>query len=95
MCRSIMTLRAIEHDENDVEAAALQFVRKISGYRKPSAKNEQAFNAAVQDITAITRRLLAEVGAETLPAGSFKVPAPLRNRAVSFSPQAKASATAK
>ena len=83
MCRSIMTLRAIEHDENDVEAASLQFVRKISGYRKPSAKNEEAFNAAVQDITAITRRLLAEIGAETLPAGTFDLRAPQR---ISFAP---------
>jgi hypothetical protein len=78
MCRSIMTLRVIEHDENDVEAAALQFVRKISGFRKPSAKNEEAFNAAVQDITAITRRLLDEMGAETLPAGTFELRAPQR-----------------
>jgi hypothetical protein len=83
MCRSIMTLRVIEHDEDDVEAAALQFVRKISGYRKPSAKNEEAFAAAVQDITAITRRLLAEVGAETLPAGTFALRAPQR---VNFTP---------
>jgi hypothetical protein len=83
MCRSIMTLRAIEHDEGDVEAAALQFVRKISGYRKPSAKNEEAFNAAVQDITAITRRLLNEIGAETLPAGTFELRAPQR---ISFVP---------
>ena len=79
MCRSIMTLRVIEHDENDVEAAALQFVRKISGFRKPSAKNEDAFSTAVQDITAITRRLLAEIGAETLPAGTFDLRAPQRN----------------
>ena len=81
MCRSIMTLRVIEHDENDVEAAALQFVRKISGFRKPSAKNEEAFSAAVQDITAITRRLLAEIGAETLPAGTFELRAPQRSSA--------------
>ena len=83
MCRSIMTLRVIEHDEGDVEAAALQFVRKISGYRKPAAKNEEAFNAAVQDITAITRRLLDEIGAETLPAGTFELRAPQR---VNFTP---------
>ena len=78
MCRNIMTLRAIEHDENDVEAAALQFVRKISGYRKPSAKNEEAFNAAVQKITAITQKLLDDLGAETLPAGTFDLRAPQR-----------------
>jgi len=86
MCRSIMTLRVIEHDEDDVEAAALQFVRKISGFRKPSAKNEEAFNAAVQDITVITRRLLDEIGAETLPAGTFGLRAPQR---VNFTPLAE------
>ena len=85
MCRNIMTLRVIEHDEDDVEAAALQFVRKISGFRKPSAKNEAAFDAAVQDITAITRRLLAEIGAETLPAGTFDLRAPQRSSAVASS----------
>jgi hypothetical protein len=78
-----MTLRAIEHDEGDVEAAALQFVRKISGYRKPSAKNEDAFNAAVQEIATITQKLLADIGAETLPAGTFDMPAPKR---ISFAP---------
>ena len=83
MCRSIMTLRVIEHDENDVEAAALQFVRKISGYRKPSAKNEDAFNAAVHEIAAITQKLLNDMGAETLPAGTFDMPAPRR---VNFTP---------
>jgi hypothetical protein len=80
MCRSILTLRAIEHDENDVEAAALQFVRKISGYRKPSAKNEDAFNAAVQEIATITQKLLSDMGADTLPAGTFNIPAPQRVR---------------
>ena len=85
MCRSIKTLRsgAVAATSDEIEAAALQFVRKISGYRKPSAKNEEAFNAAVQDITAITRRLLAEIGAETLPAGTFELRAPQR---ISFVP---------
>lgn len=78
MCRSIMTLRVIEHDEGDVEAAALQFVRKISGYRKPSVKNEEAFNVAVQEITAITQKLLDDLGAETLPSGTFQLRAPQR-----------------
>jgi len=59
MCRSIKTLR----DEpgitrRDVEAAALQYVRKVSGYRKPSHVNEEAFDAAVADIAAATTRLL-------------------------------------
>jgi hypothetical protein len=58
MCRSIMTLRAIEHDEGDVEAAALQFVRKISGYRKPARVNQDVFDAAVSEIAATSRHLL-------------------------------------
>ena len=60
MCRSIKTLRSLEPPatDNDVEAAALQFVRKISGYRKPSQANEMAFDAAVADIAAISQNLL-------------------------------------
>ncbi len=60
MCRSIKTLRDLEtpatHD--DYEAAALQFVRKISGYRKPSKRNAEAFDAAVAEIAQATHRLL-------------------------------------
>ena len=63
MCRSIMTLRVIEHDEGDVEAAALQFVRKISGYRTPSQKNEAVFDAAVDEISEASRRLLESLTA--------------------------------
>jgi hypothetical protein len=60
MCRSIKTLRGPEGiaEGDEVEAAALQFVRKISGYRKPSRVNEDAFNAAVDDVTAASQRLL-------------------------------------
>ena len=48
MCRSIKTLRDYENPpaDEDVEAAALQFVRKISGFRKPSQRNEDVFNRA-------------------------------------------------
>ena len=60
MCRSIKTLRGMEppatHD--DVHAAALQFVRKVSGYRVPSAANATAFDAAVADVTSVAERLL-------------------------------------
>ena len=61
MCRSIKTLRNFEEppSEEDVHAAALQFVRKISGYRKPSRANEEAFEGAVQEITEASARLLA------------------------------------
>lgn len=60
MCRSIKQLRRLDEPATDaeLEAAALQFVRKVSGYRKPSKVNEAAFDEAVVEIAAITRRLL-------------------------------------
>ncbi|GAC1445779.1 MAG: hypothetical protein NVSMB52_08270 [Chloroflexota bacterium] len=60
MCRSIKTLRGAQPPatEEEVRAAALQYVRKISGYRKPSRANEAAFNAAVDEIAASSERLL-------------------------------------
>ena len=60
MCRSIKTLRGAEPpaDEDDTRAAALQFVRKISGYRAPSKANEPAFDVAAREVTAATTRLL-------------------------------------
>ena len=60
MCRSIKVLRDYEEPptQEDIEAAALQFVRKISGFRKPSKVNEAAFNKAVDEITASSRKLL-------------------------------------
>ncbi len=59
MCRSIKTLRT-EPDvtREDVDAAALQYVRKISGYRKPSKMNQAAFDDAVAEIADATNRLL-------------------------------------
>ena len=62
MCRSIKTLRppyAEAVTEGDMHAAALQYVRKISGFRAPAAKNADAFNQAVEEIAASTARLLA------------------------------------
>lgn len=60
MCRSIKTLRDAEPaaTDEDVRAAALQFVRKVSGYRVPSKTNEAVFNAAVDDIAAVAHHLL-------------------------------------
>ena len=68
MCRSIKTLRRAEEPATDEEirAAALQFVRKVSGYRKPSRANEAAFDLAVEEIAASSERLLQAVGAETV-----------------------------
>ena len=62
MCRSIKTLRPPYAElvtEDDIRAAALQYVRKISGFRAPAAKNAEAFNQAVEEIAASTARLLA------------------------------------
>jgi hypothetical protein len=60
MCRSIKTLH--RHEEpptpEEIEAAALQFVRKISGYRAPSRANTEAFDSAVFEVTQASRRLL-------------------------------------
>lgn len=62
MCRSIKTLRSDRPPaDEEVRAAALQFVRKISGYRNPSRLNEEAFNAAVDDIADTSRRLLSSL----------------------------------
>ena len=60
MCRSIKTLRRPEPSVTDEEihAAALQFVRKVSGYRVPSRANQLAFEAAVEEIATSSRRLL-------------------------------------
>ena len=60
MCRSIKTLRRPDGPpaDEEVRAAALQFVRKVSGYRTPSRANEAAFNRAVDEISTASRRLL-------------------------------------
>ncbi len=65
MCRSIKTLRGPNGrgGDEEVRAAALQFVRKISGYRAPSQKNAPAFEAAVDEITAASGRLLDSITA--------------------------------
>ena len=65
MCRSIKTLRDAEPTDADVQAAALQFVRKVSGYRQPSRRNAEAFDRAVAEIAAVSERLLAELGTPT------------------------------
>lgn len=64
MCRSIKTLRGQQPvDDQAVRAAALQFVRKVSGYRVPSAANRHAFDGAVDDVAETTQRLLDSVAA--------------------------------
>ena len=72
MCRNIKTLANFQPPATDdeIRASALQFVRKLSGTTKPSQTNEAVFNAAVNDVTVIARRLI----------DSLTVKAPPRNR---------------
>ena len=65
MCRSIKPLRLPDRSatEQEIQEAALQFVRKVSGYRKPSKANEETFNKAINEIAEATRKML-----EMLPA---------------------------
>jgi hypothetical protein len=63
MCRSIKTLRRSDGraSEEEIAAAALQYVRKVSGYRAPSQRNARAFDAAVSQVGRASRRLLEEL----------------------------------
>ena len=74
MCRNIKTLANFEPPATDdeIRASALQFVRKVSGTTRPSRANEDAFNAAVDEVTAAAERLIR----------SFTTSAPARNREV-------------
>lgn len=69
MCRNIRTLYNFEPPatEREIEAAALQYVRKVSGFTKPSSINEAAFNSAVIDVAAISARLLAALETNAPP----------------------------
>ena len=69
MCRSIKVLRTGQEmaTEEEIGAAALQFVRKVSGYRTPSQKNREPFDDAVREISSISRQLLEAL---TAPGGS-------------------------
>lgn len=65
MCRSIKRLRQPKGSDQppatdeEVRAAALQFIRKVSGYQRPAPANAPAFDSAVEDVAAVTHRLLA------------------------------------
>jgi hypothetical protein len=74
MCRNIRTLFNFEPpaSEDEIHASALQFVRKLSGFAKPSRANEAAFNRAVDEVTETARRLLQ----------SLETASPARNREV-------------
>ena len=74
MCRNIRTLFNFEPPatEDEIRASALQFVRKLSGFAKPSHANEAAFERAVEEVSATARRLLA----------ALETASPARNREV-------------
>ena len=69
MCRNIRTLHNFEPPatEDEVQAAALQYVRKISGYTKPSQANAEAFEQAVDEVAEVSRRLLAALTTNAPP----------------------------
>ena len=83
MCRNIKPLFNFEppatHDE--VRASALQFVRKVSGFNKPSKANEEAFNAAVDEVTDVARRLIVSLVTTAPPRDREEVAARARERA--------------
>jgi hypothetical protein len=63
MCRSIKVLRHPEQPAtpDEISAAALQFIRKVSGFHKPSAANQAAFDSAVREVAAVTANLLDQL----------------------------------
>jgi hypothetical protein len=69
MCRNIRTLHNFEPPatEDEIRAASLQYVRKISGYTKPSQANAAAFERAVEEVAEISRRLLDELTTNAPP----------------------------
>lgn len=82
MCRSIKPLFNVEPPVNDAEirAAALQFVRKVSGFTRPSKANEAAFLAAVDEIAAVASSLLSALETNTPPKDRAKEAAKARAR---------------
>ena len=84
MCRNIKTLYNFEPPvtDDEVRAAALQYVRKISGFNKPSKANEAAFNAAVDAIAAVSNSLLQSLETNAPPKNREEEAARARARAV-------------
>lgn len=83
MCRNIRTLFNFDPPVTDqeVRAASLQFVRKISGFNKPSKANEEAFEGAIEEIAAISRRLLYSLETTAPPKNREEEAAKARARA--------------
>jgi hypothetical protein len=83
MCRNIKTLFNFDPPANDAEirAASLQFVRKISGFNQPSKANEAAFSAAIDEIAAVSARLLQLLETTAPPKNRVEEAAKARARA--------------
>ncbi len=83
MCRNIRTLFNFEPPvtEDEIRAASLQFVRKISGFTKPSKANEQAFQAAVEEVAAVSGRLLRSLETTAPPKNREEEAAKAKERA--------------
>jgi len=83
MCRNIKTLYNFSPpaNEDEIRAAALQYVRKITGFNKPSKANEAAFNAAVHEIAAISSKLLSSLETSAPPRDREEVAAKAKARA--------------
>ncbi|MHB8646432.1 MAG: DUF2277 domain-containing protein [Thermomicrobiales bacterium] len=84
MCRNIRTLYNFEPaaTEEEILAASLQFVRKISGFNRPSKANEVAFSSTVEEIAAISRRLLASLETSAAPKSRQQETARARERSM-------------
>jgi len=82
MCRNIRTLYNFEPPvtDDEIAAASLQYVRKISGFVRPSAKNEAAFNAAVAEIARVSAELLASLETNAAPKNREEEAAKARER---------------
>ena len=96
MCRSIKTLRRPETaaTTGELEAAARQFVRKISGYRSPSSRNADAFEAAIAEIAASSSRLLETFGVDIEEGPDRWTPGSGSSRHSHAHPHEQATATA-
>jgi len=83
MCRNIKTLFNFDPPATDEEirAASLQFVRKLSGFNAPSRANEAAFNAAIEEVAAIARRLIDSLETQAPPKNREEEAAKARARA--------------
>ena len=83
MCRNIKTLFNFDPPvtDDEIHAAALQFVRKLTGFNKPSKANEAAFHTAIDDVAAVSRTLLHSLETDALPRNREEEAAKARARA--------------